>query len=740
VEEAKKALEDLSGTVVLNAQLQNLFNAVKEHKAPMETVFGQLGNFLEVKEAALPPAPPADEAKTAVMPKPELDELTRTGPPIADRDFGKKKKKKDKGWRRTEDFESTTKWTEPIEPAAGGSEETTKWEQPPAAAPPKAPPPPVPAAPAASFGATTIGKIEDVAKPKAPPAPAADFGATTIGKVEDVVKPPKPPAAQLPSPPASFTATTVVSPDKVKAPPAKPPLLDDSATRIGRADEIAKARPPVADFGATTIGKIEAPVKAPPPPAPPAEKKEKRKEKLEERAAAPAIAVPREEVAPKKSSMGMIIGGVAGVVVIAVVLYFVMGKKSEPTQPGGTQTVEGPSTAGGGTSPTSGGGTTPTTTPPPVVAPPVDPWTTPDGKKIDALLKESRRLSGKADFAGANKKLDDAEKLGPEGVIAEAIRTERASIKKASEDSSYREAVKRDNDLLNQIATLRQQDTEDSLNRALGLVNSGISSNGPRAGDFRTMKPEVESRISFVRAEGTRRSILEEGNGLARRGDYAAARAKARELQSAGGDATGLLSTIQTAEQAKKSQLDNLFDRNKNNAAELEKLVAEYRKLAYDGGPFASDARDMAENRIPAEVTRIRAPKPEPPVIGKTPTTTTPAVSCSANFRSFATGPDRYTGPLAPGRLISDNFVDGGIKLQSSAVPPDVLQGACGKSVRIRFDINEGGKVTGGTVITGDAGLGKQIIALAQRDWQFNAPKVSNVAVKTNTTYQIDFK
>jgi TonB family protein len=458
---------------------------------------------------------------------------------------------------------------------------------------------------------------------------------------------------------------------------------------------------------------------------------------------APAIAMPPPEVAEKKSSMGLILGGVGAVVVLGIVLAVWAPWKTSDTggpQTGGGQT-EGPSTPGGA----SGGGTPSGGTSPivPTPTPPVDPWTTPDGKRIDSLLKEARRLSGKADYTGANRKLDEAEKLGPEGVVAEALRTERLSIKKASEDSSYREAVRRDNDLLNQVATLRQTETEDSLNRALGLVNSGISNNGPRVEDFRRAKPEIESRISFVRGEGMRRAILSEGQRLLRDEKFAEARAKARELAAAGGDASALLSGIGGDEIKKKNQLDSMFDRasRQNNAGALEPLIAEYRKFVYEGGPYANDGREMAESRIPGEISRIRTPVPPTKVETPAKQPTGPAVvTCKANFRSFASGPDKYTGPLAAGRLISDNYIDGGLKLTASTVPPDILQQACGKNVRIRFDVNESGKVTGGTVMMGDAALGKQLLDVAQKSWQFSPPKVSNVPVKTNTTYQINFQ
>ncbi len=769
VEEAKKALEDLSGTVVFNAQLQNLFNTVKEQKAPTETVFGQLGNFLEIKEpagqgaadatrifkaeAAAPPAPVSEEIKTTVPSKSLEDELTRTGPPVAEREFGKKKKKKDKGWRRTDDFEATTKWTEPIEAdtpkAATPSvdfEATTKFSQPPPAAssaPPAAPP-------AADFGATTIGKIEDVVAPSKPAPPAADFGATTIGKVEDFI-PPKP--ARPAPPPANFGATTIGKIEDVVAPQKAPPAADFGATTIGKIEDVVapkKPATPAADFGATTIGKIDAMPVAPP------EKREKEKKKarptpaLEEparaeprrAATAPAIEMPAPEVAPKTSSMGMIIGGVAAVAVVGVVLYFVLGKKPDATGPAAPSTSTSAPATSSGTSP--GGGTVPPVNPAPapVAAPPVDPWKTAEGKRVDGLIREARRLAGKSDFTGAMKKLDEAERVGGEPLVAEAIRSERNSIDKASKDTAYREAAKRDNDLLTQIANLRQKDTDDSLQQALGLVNTGINSNGPRAKDFSDLKPQIEQRISFVKAEGGRKTILDAGNQLARSGDWAGARAKARELQGAGGDAGALLTTITNAENAKKSQLDGMFDRfkNANNAGELEKLRAEYRKLVYEGGPLAGDARDIAENRIPAEITRINAPKAaDPGPVGKAQPTQ-PASSCSASFKSMSPGYEAYKGALRSGQLLGENYIEGGLKLTASDVPAGIAQQACGKSVTLALNVDQSGKVTGGRVLGADPGFGKDLITAATQKWQFAPPKVSNTPVSTVGTIRVSFQ
>jgi hypothetical protein len=439
--------------------------------------------------------------------------------------------------------------------------------------------------------------------------------------------------------------------------------------------------------------------------------------------------------------MGLIIGGVAAVAVIGAVLYFTVLKKPDAgTQTGGGTSIEGPSTAGGagaGTTPGSGGTPPTTTTPPPIVAPPVDPWKTPDGQKVQRLLDEARRLSTRRDFATAKRKIQEAQKLAPDGVMAAAIQKELSLITQAeAEGAAFQAKMDKDNELWSQIVSLRQNETEENLQRALTLANSGIAANGPRVEDFTRAKPEIEARITFVRGEGTRRAMLSEGQQLLRQERFGEARAKARELAGAGGDASGLSNSIQTAEQNKKNQLDAMFDRLKsqNNDRALEQLVAEYRKMIYDGGPLAGDAREMAENRIPAEISRIRTPaKVEPP----TKTTTPAPVTCAASFRSFAPPPEKYTGPLGAGRLISDSYVDGGVKLTSNPVPTEILQQNCGKSVRIRFDVNEAGKVTAGTVITGDVALGKLLIDVAQKSWQFNPPKVSNTPVKTNTTFQI---
>jgi hypothetical protein len=514
----------------------------------------------------------------------------------------------------------------------------------------------------------------------------------------------------------------------------------------------APPKAPSADFTSTTIGKIEEP-----PPAAPPKKKEKKAERkaapmedtfrAEPRAAtadrAPAIEVPREEAERKKSPMGMILGGVAALAVVGVIAFILLKPKpADNTSPGGTNPPVADNS--GGNPPAGGpggGGTAPPLNPAPGPAPAVDSWTTAEGKKTRTFITDSRKLAAKGDFAAASKKLDEAERLGGAGAIAEAIRTERATITKMSTASAAeREAMNKAGDQLSQIATLMQTRSEDSLNRALGMANTGVSA-GVRADEFRKAKTDIEASLNSLHAENERKPIFDDAQRALRSENYSQARLKAREFQGKGGDGA-LLASIQTAEQSKKSQLDGLFDRYKsaNDQNRLGDLIGEYKKLDYEGGPFASDARDMASNRIPAEISRIRTPAKTEVAVSKQPVQPA-AVSCTASFKRFSTDQQVYKGPMpSAGRLMAESFIDGGMVLAASPVPPDVLKQGCGKSVRLRLDVDENGAVTGGTVQTGDAALGAQLVTAAKSEWKFNAPKISNIPVKTNTVYVVSFQ
>jgi len=268
--------------------------------------------------------------------------------------------------------------------------------------------------------------------------------------------------------------------------------------------------------------------------------------------------------------------------------------------------------ASGSAAPVNPGGTAnppPANSTPTVPAPPVDPTTTPEGKRVLQLLAEADSLSKRGRFADAGRKLDEAEKLaGPSGPLAASLQAERRSMEQALSAAATLNA-KRESDLLSQIAAWRQTGTEESLRQAQAAAERGAGLNGAHAGDFRRAKTEIEGRLGELRLEATRRELNDEAQQLLRAERYGDARAKARDLQAQGGDTSKLLAAIFTAEKSKKEQLDGMFDRTRTQGDRqaLEQLAAEYRKLDYEGGPFAADARLQAELRIPAAVSTLMA-------------------------------------------------------------------------------------------------------------------------------------
>jgi hypothetical protein len=241
-----------------------------------------------------------------------------------------------------------------------------------------------------------------------------------------------------------------------------------------------------------------------------------------------------------------------------------------------------------------------------------DPWKTPEGQQAATLIAGARKLAGKGDYKGAAKKLDAAEKVSSQPTVADAIRSERETLNKTASDAATQAKLARDNDSLNQIHALRQSKTEESLTQALALASSGISAKGPRSEEFRRLKPALERELSDVRAEAARQTLATEAKQFLAAENFGGARGKAKDLAATGGDSAALLASIHSAEQAKKSQLDSAFERlrTQKDAQGLSQLTAEYRKLDYEGGPFAAEARAQVNKDIPAAINALKSTGP----------------------------------------------------------------------------------------------------------------------------------
>jgi TonB family protein len=246
---------------------------------------------------------------------------------------------------------------------------------------------------------------------------------------------------------------------------------------------------------------------------------------------------------------------------------------------------------------------------------------------------------------------------------------------------------------------------------------------------------------------------LETQNRQDLRGEnFLAARQKMEQIQRLQGNPGAINNEIDRGEQQKLNELEGKFNRarQQGNRAALEQLLGEFRNLAEAGGPVAARARSYANNQIPQALNDLEAAarRPEtaarPAEAAARPSEVPPIpslrrISCAV----VPVAGSRYNRPVSAGSSMGQEFIDGGIVLNSSSncgLPSDLIRGAREKSeVTVMVQIDEKGRVTGGRHLTGDAGVGQSVLQAAQQNWRFNPPRVNGIPVKTSAAVAVKF-
>jgi serine/threonine-protein kinase len=772
-EQAQQGLEGLQKTHIFNqSDIESLLEQVKQHKPapPAQTIYGHFSDFMKIAEpeAAPPPAPaepapPAQAAPSApdatqVMPgaapmTPE-DEFIVSKPVVELGEVKKKKKKKKErefALRREEDFEATVKWEEPL-PAA----------------------PAEPAPPAADFSATTVAP-PDAFRPSAPQAPA-DFSATTVAPPEALKAPPAAPAA-------GFSATTIAPPEALKAPPPAP-SADFTATTVARPESPAAP----ADFSATTVEKL--------PPAPPKKKEKVRAEapafeetikappkpKAEVRREAPRPAPVAEE--KPKSNLGLFAGiGVAAVLIISFVVWkFVLPSGGPPAQ-----------------------NETPAETRP--EPPRVDPWIAEQkghydqaqasftsGKYDDALAAVNNGLAKEGPLTSSLNELKGTiEKAKAGGAEFEKFRKEEANLfdramglfnkhqfdqakpaflavvnlpKKYPASGGKGARTGDAQKYINEIIPAREKEESDfaqarrlaastdvaTLRQAKQLLDQIAELQSVRADEAARLSSQVSDAVTRLEGQATAaanaaaqlRTLQGQVTSALDSGDFALARSKLGEFDSvrhdtASSEKQNALRNIERRERDKASEWDTRFNTASSgkSKADLERLNTEIAGFRGGSSPILSSKAAELSPRIDSALKALSAGTGGG---GPGGGGVTPPPSCSAQATWPGTSKVKQ-GPV--GDLESEEFIDGGPKLNNWSVPPAVASQACGKTVTLRLSVNKAGAVTAAAIFPAQTSAPASVADAVKSEaakWQFAPPKVKDRAVSTIVLIRVDFK
>jgi len=175
--------------------------------------------------------------------------------------------------------------------------------------------------------------------------------------------------------------------------------------------------------------------------------------------------------------------------------------------------------------------------------------------------------------------------------------------------------------------------------------------------------------------------------------------------------------------------LTGKFNQAKNNkdVGALQQLKSQFQAIAYASGAPATQARDYADNQIPATIAQINLanqPKPQaPPPVPVAPPVHNPVATLivSGTYRP-------WTRSVQKGMLVPDYSVQDGLKAVDLSMTP--VKGALsGSFATVKINIDENGNVTPDIVLLDPGGVGPSVMEAAKK-WKFNPPMVKGTPVK----------
>ena len=102
--------------------------------------------------------------------------------------------------------------------------------------------------------------------------------------------------------------------------------------------------------------------------------------------------------------------------------------------------------------------------------------------------------------------------------------------------------------------------------------------------------------------------------------------------------------------------------------------------------------------------------------------------------------PKHWDRPLQPGDKVDAEYIDGGLELEVSPLPPVLItRAAKGSRVKVQLDVESNGTIHKGHRLDGDRDVAAVLIQAAKQTWRFSPPVSNGVPVRTNAAVVVQF-
>ena len=321
-------------------------------------------------------------------------------------------------------------------------------------------------------------------------------------------------------------------------------------------------------------------------------------------------------------------------------------------------------------------------------------------------------------------------------------------VPKAHEELAKLDALVRDEQKYDSAVALFKAGRYDAATPAFNDLISQNSQWKHEAQDYLAKIDKARTTAMATKAQEAAQSAkkqalaanIQQFNSLKAGRKYDEARALLNAIGQQGGDAEGLKADLASTASAEFRELQaKRSDANQRKDTQtLSSLKGSFEDLARrdSGDPqWASRARDVAENQIPADLEALTpspkaaAPPPRPPAAAS-------SVS-SAVVSLMSAGHTTLSSPFDPNKAYSQNFLDEGFALQSK---PDLsnVNAPSGTKVMMSLEVDPDGLVakmarciSGGTALC-------QAIASAP-GWKFSGPTVNKHRAKAIVGVTLQF-
>jgi eukaryotic-like serine/threonine-protein kinase len=96
--------------------------------------------------------------------------------------------------------------------------------------------------------------------------------------------------------------------------------------------------------------------------------------------------------------------------------------------------------------------------------------------------------------------------------------------------------------------------------------------------------------------------------------------------------------------------------------------------------------------------------------------------------------------PLKPGDRVDAEYIDGGLQLEASPLPPSLIARATkGSKVKVQLDVESNGTIHKGHRLDGDKAVATALIQAAKQTWRFSPPVTNGVLVRTSAAVVVQF-